>query len=340
MGYYNEQPPPHGHRTPSELAESDVLAARRARRAGASLPSGFRHLASGQPFNLLLAIENDSNALVAIRVADELTLRGAIPTVINVTRSLRHPYPSPSAQSYHDAIFGEDFHANRCRILHDLISTAVGEDKNWPIESAVGDPATKIVEAAAACDAELIVIGINRHGSFAQAMGENTATRIMGKASVPVLGVRPGMTNKPKLIMVATDFGESSRQAAHIAANLAQPHGRVVLVYTTASSDIPGEVADREVPTRDEIDDAFLRISADIRAGKSIDVESVHRIGDPTQELLAAAEDVGPELIAIGSERLEGPTRLPLDSITRTLILDGHWPMLVTPPLTFDSSTS
>jgi nucleotide-binding universal stress UspA family protein len=339
MMRYSEQPPPHGHRSPSELVEDDLPPTRRPLRKqtpAATLPSDFHYLASGQPFNLLLAIENDNNALVAIQVANELTLRGAMPRVVNVTRSLSAPYASPSAQSYVDEILGEDFRSNRCRLLHDLISDAVGESRDWPVESVIGDPATRILEAAASDDAELIVIGINHHGLMAQAMGQNTATRVMGRASVPVLGVRPGMPNRQKLIMVATDFGQSSRQAAHIAANLLEPHGRLVLVYVTPTSELADVAAEDPEPMRDqEVDDACRRIAADIRATKPIDVASLHRIGDPVEELLAAAEIIAPDLIAIGSERVDRPSRLPLDSLTRALILDGRWPMLVTPPLNF-----
>lgn len=340
MSYSNEHPPSHGHRSPSELGGDEHLPAHRGagalRPEAAALPTGFRHLATGEPFNLLLAIENDNNALVAIQVANELTLRGAIPRVVNVTRSLSHPHGSAPAQSSADDILGEDFRKNRYRLLHDLISEAIGEEKDWPIESVIGDPATRILEAAASADAELIVLGINHHGLVAQAMGHNTATRIMGRASVPVLGVRPGMPNRQKLIMVATDLGPSSRQAAHIAANFLEPYGRLVLVYVNATAELADVPAESAAPMRDEeVDDAFRRITADIRANKSIDVTSLRRTGDPIEQLLAAAREVTPDLIAIGSERVDRPSRLPLESLTRALILDGRWPMLVTPPLNF-----
>ena len=334
MGYYDEQPPPHSHRAPSELEEQQPPIRRAPRTiasASATFQADFQHLCSGEPFKLLLAIENDNNALAAIRLTDELTALGAMPTVINVTRSLRPPLTSPSAKSYADTIFGESFHDNRCRLLDDLISNAVGERKEWPTESVIGDPAEKILAAAASEKAELIVMGINNHGVFAQAMGQNTATRIMGKASVPVLGVRPRMGNKLNSVMVATDFGASSRQAALVAANLIQPHGRLILVYVDAPP--LADSSQHSALARDkQVADAFRRISEDIRANRSIDVETLHRIGDPTKELLGAAKLIAPDLIAIGSERTGEGTRIPLDSITRALILDGRWPMLVTPP--------
>lgn len=335
MGYSAEQPPPHSHRRPSELAGDEIVPARRASatRTVATSAARFQHLCSGEPFNLLLAIENDNNALAAVRVASALIPRGASPRVLNVTRPLRPPRGSSSAVDYADIGLGADFHSHRCSLLHDLIVDAIGEEQDWPIQSLIGDPATAIVEAAETENAELIVIGINRHSAYEQAIGANTATRIIGKAPVPVLAVRPGMQAMPKLIMVATDFGESSRQAAQIAANFAKPHGRVVLVHVTAPNELLEETADRPPKRNEEVADAFLRLTAGIRQSSTVDVETVHRTGDPLEEILAAAQAIGPDLIAIGSERVDRVTRLPLESLSRPIIRDGHWPMLVTPPL-------
>ena len=337
MAYYGERPPPHSHRAPSEL-EEQLIPRRRAPTTGtptaATLPTGFHHLCTGEPFNLLLAIENDNNALAAIRVTSELTKRGAIPRVINVTRPPRHPLTSPSALSYANAILGENFHDNRCRLLDDLISNAVGEGKDWPSKSVIGDPAERIIQEAVSENAELIVMGINNHGHFAQAFGQNTATRIIGRAPVPVLGVRPRMSTMPRVIMVATDFDESSRHAAHIAANFAEPDGRVVLVHVSPTTQMSDDATEHPSSLRaEEVADGFLHLANDIGAARSIDVESVHRIGNPIEELLSAAQAIAADLIAIGSERSEGVTRLPLESVTRALIREGHWPMLVTPPV-------
>ena len=336
MGYSAEQPPPHSHRRPSELAGDEIVPARRASatRTAATAAARFYHLCSGEPFNLLLAIENDNNALAAVRVASALTARGAIPRVLNVTRPLKPPRGSPSAVDFADAGLGADFHSHRCLLLRDLIVDAIGEEQDWPIQSLIGDPATTIVDAAATEEAELIVIGINRHSNYEQAMGRNTATRIIGRAPVPVLAVRPGMQAMPKLIMVATDFGESSRQAAQIAANFVAPNGRVILVHVSVPSELREEIADRPAPPGDEdVADAFRRLTAGIRQSRTVEVERLHRTGDPLGEILAAAQAIGPDLIAIGSERIDRVTRLPLESLSRPIIRDGHWPMLVTPPL-------
>jgi nucleotide-binding universal stress UspA family protein len=415
MGYYEEAPPRHGHRTPSELAEDEMLAAQhgnvcipghieetgpvgselvrhsdramlpwadahplesalakrapqsksaaptpteassRAKKpkeqepamttqtaetstaapATASARKGFRHLfRPGTSFELLLAIENDDNARPAIRVADALTARGAAPSVISAAEIMVPMAGTPDSMVFYtEAVLGEDFHYHRRRSLQALIATATGGDQDWPITSVVGDPAHCIGEEAAAQHSELIVMGIHQHGAFEQALGENTATRVMGRASVPVLGVRPALSGLPRRIMVATDFGHASREAAHIAANLAEPGGCVILVHVSLPSPIVEEGDEgAALVQREGIEHAFLHLSDEISQGKSIRVETLNRAGDAGAQLVAAATLISPDLIAIASQRHHLITRLLLGSVTRKLTREGCWPMLVTPP--------
>jgi nucleotide-binding universal stress UspA family protein len=415
MGYYEEAPPRHGHRIPSELAEDELLAALHgnvcipgqtretgptatesvryshlailrwadahpfesarvnppppsettaptptetssrtkkpkesrpamttqtvetpiAATATASPQKGFRQLfRSGTSFKLLLAIENDDNARTAIAVADALAARGGIPSVISAVELMVPVAGTPDSMVFYtEALLDEEFHCNRRRSLEALIASATGKDQDWPITSVVGDPAHCIGEEAAAQHSELIVMGIHQHGAFEQALGENTATRVMGRASVPVLGVRPALSGLPRRIMVATDFGDASREAAHIAANLAEPGGCVILVHVSLPSPIVEEGDEgAALVQREGIEHAFLHLSDEISQGKSIRVETLNRAGDAGAQLVAAATLISPDLIAIASQRHHLITRLLLGSVTRKLTREGCWPMLVTPP--------
>ncbi len=413
MGYYEDSHPRHGHRTPAELAEDEILQAlhgevcvpghteetgptgtesvrhthrallpwadahplegvpasppldgkrtplgppeaapaptkpKKAKRAAttqtapttesrpAAAARGFRHLfRPGTSFQLLLAIENDDNARTAIRVADVLTARGATPSVISAAELMMPSSGPDSAESSTEASLGEDFHYHRRRSLHALVAAATGRDQDWPITSVVGDAALCIANEAEARHSELIVMGIHQHGAFEQAIGENTATRVMGRASVPVLGVRPALSGLPRRIMVATDFGDASREAAHIAANLAEPGGCVILVHVRLESPILEEGDEgAALVQREGIEHAFLHLSEEISKGKSIRVETVGRIGDAAAQLMAAANLMSPDLVAIASQRHGLITRLLLGSVTRKLTREGRWPMLVTPPV-------
>lgn len=415
MGYYEDSPPRHGHRTPAELAEDEILAAihgnvcmpgrieetgpagteavrhthtallpwadahplqgapvappldskrtsptpteaappprkpktrKRAvttqtaqTPAAESRPAAatgrFRHLfRPGTSFKLLLAIENDDNARTAIRVADALTARGATPGVISAAEfMILAPGTLDSMVSDTEAALGEDLHYHRRRALQALIAAATGRDQDWPITSVVGDAALCIAKEAEAQHSELIVMGIHQHGAFEQAIGENTATRVMGRASVPVLGVRPALSGLPRRIMVATDFGDASRDAAHLAGNLAEPGGCVILVHVSLPSPIVEEGDEgAALVQREGIEHAFLHLSEEISKGKSIRVETVSRTGDAGAQLMAAANLISPEVIVIASQRHHLITRLMLGSVSRKLVREGCWPMLLTPP--------
>lgn len=288
----------------------------------------------GGSFKLLLAIENDDNARAAICAADSLIARGAVPTVISAAELMTPAPDTPNSMLFYaEAALGEEFHYQRRRSLGELIGRVTRKDQDWPINSVVGTAVPSIIDEAEAEHSDLIVMGIHRHGAFEQAMGENTATRVMCKASVPVYGVRQECAGLPRRIMVATDFGDASREAAHIAANLADPNGTVILVHATIPSPVVEEGDEgAALIEREGIEHAFAHLSEEISKGKSIRVETLTRVGDAGTELLAAAKIISPDLIAIASQRHRLLTRLLLGSVTRTLTREGAWPMLVTPP--------
>lgn len=295
----------------------------------------FRHLfRPGAPFKLLLAIKDDDNAPAAIRVTDALTARGAVPSVISAAEAMTpDPGTHDSMMFYAGAMLGNDFHEGRARDLRGLISTTTGRAQLWPVKSVTGDPALSITEEAEAENCELLVMGIHQHGRLGQAIGENTATRVMAKAGVPVLGVRPTLSGLPRRIMVATDFGKASLEAAHLAANLADPGGSVILVHASLPAPIVEEGDEgAALVQREGIEHAFLHLAAEISEGKSIRVESVSRTGDAGAELMAAATLFSPDMIAIASQRHHLITRLLLGSVTRRVVREGCWPMLITPP--------
>ena len=300
-----------------------------------SVARGFRQLfRPGTYFKVLLAIENDDNARAAIRVTHALTARGAVPSVISATELMTPTPGTPDSMMFFaEAALGEDFHDERRRSLLALIAAATGKNQNWPIKSVVGEPARTIVEEAESQNSELLVMGIHQHGKFEQAIGENTATRVMGRVAIPVLGVRPALLGVPRRIMVATDFGNASREAAHLAANLADPGGCVVLVHASLPTPIVEDGDEGAALVQNEgIEHAFLHLTAEISEGKSIRVETISRTGDVVAQLMAAATVVSPDLIAIASQRHHLITRLILGSVTRKLVREGSWPMLIIPP--------
>ncbi len=295
----------------------------------------FRHVfVPNVAYKLFLAIDNDDNAPAALRVTDALARRGAQPTVLRTMDLM--PAVSGTGDSmivYAESVLGEEFYRDHEAIIVSTIHKVLGADRAWPVRVVAGEVASTILSEAKSGNAEVLVIGIHHHGKFAQAMGENTATRVMSHAGMPVLGVRPDTQKLPRRMMVATDFGDASVEAAHLAANLVNPGGTVILVHATLPTPIVVEGDEgAALVQREGIEHAFLNLSAEISEGREIHVETVTRTGDAATELLAAAEQIAPDMIATASQRHGFLDRLILGSVSRTVVRDGHWSMLVTPP--------
>lgn len=297
----------------------------------------YRHLfVPNQAYKLLLAIDNDDNAPAAIKITAALQHRGAEPQVLR-TLDLMTPVPGGNASDtvmlYSQAVLGAEFYDEQERIIRNTISRVLGTEPPWPVKSLVGDAASTILYEAEMDSAELLVMGIHHHGLFAQALGENTATRIMSRAPMPILGIRPDTEQLPRRVMVATDFGNASWEAAHLAANLVDPGGVVVLVHVVLPLPVVEEGDEgAALVEREGIEHAFLHLADDIKAGKSIRVETVTRTGDAGKELLAAADQINPDLIATATQRHRLITRIMLGSVSRKLVRDGRWSMVIAPP--------
>jgi nucleotide-binding universal stress UspA family protein len=285
-------------------------------------------------FKLLVAIENDDMASAVIKLSNALVARGARPSVFRALEVMAPPPGSDDAAVlYEHAILGKDLHVSMQQSLRELIEKTLGHSTDWRIRTVGGNPSECILEEADAEKARVIIMGIHSHGSFSQAIGENTATRVMAKTKVPVLGIRSTLNKVPQTIMVATDFGFASRKAAHLAANLAAPGGKLILVHVAPSEWIIEEGDEgAALVQREGIDHAFEHLVSELSTDKRITIETMKKSGDPQTELMAAAEALAPEMIAIASHRHHVVTRLLLGSVTRKLVREGKWSMLVVPP--------
>lgn len=301
-----------------------------------SAKSFRRVFARDRHYPMILAIRDDDLAAPAIRFTTALARRGADPTVVEVSQPMEPVGASPNAMLYLPSIIlgGDEYRAERRTQLRDLVARASGRDQGWQIDSVFGDPAKCILDEAQQKAAQLIVLGIHQHGAMDQALGENTATRVISKCGVPVIGLVRSSSALPKRIMVAVDFGRASEEAAHLAANLADRGGTVVLVHVQLPYPIVEDGDEgAALVQREGVHAAFDRLAAEISAGRKIRVERVLKSGDAATALISVAASVGPDLIAIARQRHHLITKLILGSTSRRLVRAGRWSVLVTPPV-------
>jgi nucleotide-binding universal stress UspA family protein len=201
---------------------------------------------------------------------------------------------------------------NRLVLVH-----AVHDPPTFPYgdaetEVVLGDPATRLDEAAYEHDAELLVVGARGHSGLAAALVGSVSQRLASGATCPVLIVPPDADERftsgaspDGTILSGFDGSEESRRALRIARRL-------------------GDRLDLEVvpvfvgPIDGRHDAPPVRVGIEM--------------GDPVHELRERASREHVRLLVVGS-RGRGPIRQTfLGSVSAALAASAPCPVLVVPP--------
>ncbi|MEX2177496.1 MAG: universal stress protein [Gemmatimonadaceae bacterium] len=203
----------------------------------------------------------------------------------------------------------------------------------WPVTVEFGSPATAIARLTRERDVRLVVVGLGKHGKLARLMGAETAARVARLSDVPVLAVGGDTSDLLHTAVVALDFGESSARAASEAAALLEPTGRVHLVHVRwALNGRPVHDAATERKYAVDTEHKLARLAEDL-SHPGLVVTWELRLGGVVEEVLAAAKDVGANLIAAGSHSHGVLDRLLIGSTPSNLLRAAPCSVLVVPPV-------
>jgi nucleotide-binding universal stress UspA family protein len=153
------------------------------------------------------------------------------------------------------------------------------------------------------------------------------------------------MSKMPGQILIAYDFSDSSALALRHALNLALAEGRerefhfllVLDPHKGIGLRPPKAKVDytyaEEVQTlaAQEITNAFNDVGVDQDINTIVHV----RIGDPAQEILAVADEIGAHLIVMGSHGRKGLKKLVLGSVSERVVREAQCPVTVTRERTY-----
>lgn len=145
------------------------------------------------------------------------------------------------------------------------------------------------------------------------------------------------MNGTPKKVLVATDGSPDSLLAARKAVELAHASGselhlvHVVPVtqpyHMVGTRDFEGPSLYEEDTERAQklLDEQVKQIEA---AGGKV-AEAHLRKGEPDSEVIALGEEIGAGLILVGSRGLNPLKRLPIGSVSSSIVTHAHCPVLV-----------
>ncbi|QIN80716.1 universal stress protein [Rubrobacter marinus] len=142
-------------------------------------------------------------------------------------------------------------------------------------------------------------------------------------------------------ILLAVDGSEESRAAADAAAEISEATAaelHLLFVMETAPLNPYApylgpeawEVSADVLEKRNEKMRAFLRREAERVEAKGIEVEEAHLTsGVPAKEIVGAAEELGADLVVLGSRGLGAVKRALLGSVSDSVVCHAHCPVLV-----------
>jgi nucleotide-binding universal stress UspA family protein len=225
--------------------------------------------------------------------------------------------------------------ARRATMLEDLrrtVSIAAAGDLHWPITVVIGSPPRTIAAEAEQRGAAMIVMGIGRHNPLDRLFGTETTLSTLRESHVPVLAVGPHFPAAPSRAVVGLDFSQASIQAAHLAMRLLGPGGHLTLVHVRPRFEHPS--ADWQTWDADygrTLPPLFDQLVSqlDVPAGLTVDTVTVR--GDPAPALLAYAQQVNAELIAVGTQRHSLFERLVVGSVATRVLRTARVGVLAVP---------
>ncbi len=203
------------------------------------------------------------------------------------------------------------------------------ERSDFRVTVASGSPHGAILGEAVRTGAGLVVIG----GRAAPAGRAHTAELVVRYADCPVLVVRPSPENGP--VLAATDLSEASLPAVTAARAAADERAsRLVVIHVvetlpvgTGAFGIP-----LPVPSLDRVSDWLGTAGERLRAAvASLGAAGETRVrdGHPTSMILQTAQELGAQLVVVGTRGRTGLERMAMGSVAEAVARESSCSVLV-----------
>jgi nucleotide-binding universal stress UspA family protein len=215
------------------------------------------------------------------------------------------------------------------KVLTEARELALGEGIEVETILTEGTTHEEIVDLAVANNCDLIVMGRRGASMFDTFMGTTTA-RVIGYSPIDVLVMPRDTVFKWDNILLAVDCSKYSEIVATRAISLAQAYGSEINVLSVV--DVPEE-AFAEAPHVIESMAAKARdnVSVITETAKSAKLRSKDfvREGTSYEKILELANELGADVICMGSHGRTGIRRLLMGSVTEKVIGHAKCPVLV-----------
>lgn len=196
-----------------------------------------------------------------------------------------------------------------------------------------GEAAEEILRASEEFGCELIVLGTHGRKGIRRLLAGSVAEAVLRRAKCPVLALRsqngPRKDKPIQVILHPTDFSEASEAPLQVARLLARDFGsRLVLLYVMPTQLVVDGMMAVGIDPQAELDSLEVirsRIDGpDLKHPVEVRLEN----GSAAFQILEVAENIGADLIVMGTHGRSGVGRLLMGSEAETVLRRADCPVL------------
>ncbi len=203
----------------------------------------------------------------------------------------------------------------------------------WTLDVSVGRPAEAIVSFAREQNADLIILGMNKHGLVGRILGEETAAEVARLSSVTLLIAAPQMNRLPKRVLIAIGLNADGMQSAPEVIRMITEGPSVSCVHVRPRSEFMGvDWAEFDNEYELAMKERFREVENNLEAA-NLRGDLVVLNGDPTRELTEFITYSKVELLVVGVKRRSGRARAIGGRMATRLIRGAPCSVLVIPDI-------
>ena len=213
------------------------------------------------------------------------------------------------------------------------VEAVAGARDAWPVSIQAGVPGTRIVQHAEELEADVIAMGLGRHGPMDRVFGTETALQVLRVSHLPVLAVPETTEALPRSVLLAVDFSMFSRRAAIVSAELLQAPAEIHLVHVLSGMEFLPTISEQwRDDYQEEVLERLTDLSTELEAVPGCETRFHVLEGEPSHQILTFAKGKNIDMLAAGSHGHSFVGRLMMGSVSTRLVRASDVPVLVVPP--------
>jgi len=283
--------------------------------------------------SIVVASDGSDSALSAFTAANLIKSRRAAEIhVLSVLEPMPAMFPSMEGIIIPPEVDRSREEAQRTIVTDQML--AFDPPSEWTLDVRVGRAADSIVEYAKEKNADLIIVGLNKHGFVGRLLGEETAMAIARLSPVPLLVASPDMKRLPRRVMVAMNLRAEGLQSAAEAVAVIADTPSISCVHVKPTSEFLGiDWAEFDNEYEFTMRERFGALEkAFTAANLRPDLVVLH--GDATREVTDFAEYSKAELIVVGVRRRHRRARALSGRIATRMLRLAECSVLIVPIMT------